>query len=279
MTDSWTRTATLSSDQRLEVLNLLNRTEVLLGREALDEGRRRIVVHGWTGVHYLKYHDGALTQYALLDGSKRATLEMCGGGFDRELLSEVLTECEVIDWWTRGSSDNCEGDVVRTLQLLHLRLPVPVVPVPPGALLRNFESGRDDTAWLAQNNAAFADHPEQGAWLPVDLDERTHEPWFDPSGFLILEVDGAVAASCWTKVHELHPDRFGEIYVISVDPKFQGQGLGKVMVTQGLDVLRRKGVTDAVLFVDKSNQGARRLYESLGFTVQREDRLVRFVRD
>lgn len=279
MTDSWTRTATLSADQRLEVLNLLNHTEALLGREALDEGRRRIVVHGWTGVHFLMYHDGSLTQYALLNGSKRATIEMCGGGCDRELLKEIMTECEIIDWWTRGSSDNCEGDVVRTLQLLHLRLPVPVVPVPPGALLRNFESGRDDTAWLAQNNAAFADHPEQGAWLPVDLDERTHEPWFDPSGFLILEIDGAVAASCWTRVHELHPDRFGEIYVISVDPKFQGRGLGKVMVTQGLDVLRRKGVCDAVLFVDKSNVGARRLYESLGFTVQREDKLIRFVRD
>jgi mycothiol synthase len=278
MTDSWTRTATLSPDQRLEVLNLLNRTEVLLGREALDEGRRRIVVHGWTGVHYLKYHDGSLAQYALLNGSKRATLEMCGGGFDHELLNEVMTECDTIDWWTRGSSDNYGGEVLRTLQLLRLRLPVPVVPVPPGAMLRNFESGRDDTAWLAQNNAAFADHPEQGAWLPVDLDERTHEPWFDPSGFLILEIEGTVAASCWTKVHELHPDRFGEIYVISVDPKFQGQGLGKVMVTQGLDVLRRKGVSDAVLFVDKSNVGARRLYESLGFTVEREDTLIRFVR-
>ncbi|MBW4078282.1 MAG: mycothiol synthase [Acidobacteria bacterium] len=279
MNDSWTRTTTLNDDERLEVLNLLNRTEVALGREALDEGRRRIVVHGWKGVHYLKYEGDVLGQYALLNGTKMPTLEMCGGGFDRDLLNLLLKEHEIIDWWTRGSSDNCEGDVVRTLQLLQLRLPVPVVDVPAHARLRNFESGRDDSAWLAQNNAAFADHPEQGAWLPVDLDERTHEPWFDPSGFLILEIDGQVAASCWTKVHELHPDRFGEIYVISVSPNFQGQGLGKVMVTQGLDVLRRKGVNDVVLFVDKSNMGARRLYESLGFTLQREDKLIRFVRD
>ncbi len=279
MNDSWTRTTTLNADQRLEVLNLLNRTEVALGREALDEGRRRIVVHGWKGVHYLKYEDGTLVKYALLNGTKTPTLEMCGGGFDRDLLGELFSEHEIVDWWTRGSSDNCEGDVVRTLQLLTLRLPVPVVAVPAHARLRNFESGRDDAAWLAQNNAAFADHPEQGAWLPVDLDERTHEPWFDPSGFLILEIDGRVAASCWTKVHELHPDRFGEIYVISVSPDFQGQGLGRVMVTQGLDVLRRKGVNDVVLFVDKSNIGARRLYESLGFKLQREDKLIRFVRD
>ena len=179
---------------------------------------------------------------------------MCGGGFDRDLLGELFSEHEIVDWWTRGSSDNCEGDVVRTLQLLTLRLPVPVVAVPAHARLRNFESGRDDAAWLAQNNAAFADHPEQGAWLPVDLDERTHEPWFDPSGFLILEIDGRVAASCWTKVHELHPDRFGEIYVISVDPSFQGHGLGRVMLSQGLASLRRRGVQRATLFVDADNE-------------------------
>jgi mycothiol synthase len=95
---------------------------------------------------------------------------------------------------------------------------------------------------------------------------------------LLLEIDGKFAASCWTKVHELHPDRFGEIYVVSVDPAFQGRGLGKVMVTQGLAALRKKGVGEAVLFVDESNAGARKLYESLGFQLRREDRLLRFTR-
>jgi mycothiol synthase len=158
-------------------------------------------------------------------------------------------------------------------------LPVAAVDVPEGAVLRNFEPGRDEATWLAQNNAAFADHPEQGAWLQTDLDERTREPWFDPSGFLLLEINDVLAASCWTKVHELHPDRFGEIYVISVDPKFQGRNLGRVMVTQGLAVLRKKGVNDAVLFVDKSNTGARKLYDSLGFKLEREDKLYRFTKN
>jgi len=44
-----------------------------------------------------------------------------------------------------------------------------------------------------------------------------------PFGILALEIDGRLAASCWTKVHELHPDRFGEIYIISVHPDFQGR--------------------------------------------------------
>ena len=181
MGDPWQCTTVLSGEQRLEVLNLLNRTEAELGREAMDEGRRRIVVHGWPGEHWLRYQNGTLVQFAVVNGVKHVTVEMCGGGFDAELLAAVLKGHESVDWWTRGLNRADRGDPIRTLQLLGLRLPVPAVDVPEGAVLRNFEPGRDEEAWLAQNNAAFADHPEQGAWSRVDLDERTNEPWFDPS--------------------------------------------------------------------------------------------------
>ena len=143
-------------------------------------------------------------------------------------------------------------------------------------VMRTFEADRDNQAWLEQNNLAFADHPEQGAWRSEDLMMRIEEPWFDPSGFLLFEIDGTIAASCWTKVHELHPDRFGEIYVVSVRPSHQGHQLGRVAVTQGLQVLRRKGVSRAVLFVDDSNLAALALYERLGFRTVRQDHLLRF---
>src|ERR1700722_8478346 len=213
-------------------------------------------------------------------GEELATVEMCGGDYEEELLAHLLAANEVVDWWTRGpqSCEYVKGTVIRMLQLLAVKLPVPPEDVPEGAVLRNCEPHHDEEAWLEQNNAAFANHPEQGAWHLTDLDERTREPWFDPSGFLLLESEGRIAASCWTKVHELHPDRFGEIYVISVHPDFQRHHLGRVMVTQGLNVLYRKGVADAVLFVDESNESARKLYDSLGFRLEREDRLVRFYR-
>jgi mycothiol synthase len=280
MSETWRRSTELTADQRLEVLNLLNCTESSLGREAIDESRRRIVVHGWSAEHWLRYNHGNLAQYAMVDGVERAQVEMCGGGVEEDLLNNLLSSHVTIDWWTRGAQSNTvdQGRVTRMLQMLRVDLPVAPISVPTDSRLRNFVPGRDETTWLDQNNAAFADHPEQGAWLPADLDERTHEPWFDPSGFLLLEIDGRLAASCWTKVHELHPDRFGEIYVISVHPDFQGRHLGRVMVTQGLDILHKKGVSRAMLFVDDSNENAKALYHSLGFIVEREDRLVRFER-
>jgi mycothiol synthase len=203
---------------------------------------------------------------------------MCGGGFDEDLLQAVLKEHACVDWWERDMRHTTGGTVIRMLQMMRIDLPAPLVDVPEGAVLRTFEPMHDEDRWLEQNNAAFAHHPEQGAWQREDLAERTNEPWFDPSGFLLLEIDGRLAASCWTKVHELHPDRFGEIYVVSVHPNFQGRNLGRVMVSQGLASLRKKGVATAVLFVDQSNAVARKLYESIGFWVGREDLLVRFER-
>ena len=281
MSDAWRCSSVLSADERLEVLHLLNRTESGIGREAIDEGRRRIVVHGWNAEHWLRYHAAALTDYAMVDNAEPAELEMCGGGVDEDLLTRLLERHHALDWWTRGDQGSVPGAgrIVRTLRMLSAKLPVACVEVPDGAILRNFEPARDERTWLDQNNAAFADHPEQGAWRLRDLEHRTLEPWFDPSGFLLLEIDGRLAASCWTKVHELGPERFGEIYVISVHPDFQRRGLGRVMVTQGLASLRRKGVARAVLFVDESNVDANELYESLGFTLEREDRLWRFELD
>lgn len=278
MARRWRRTPSLTPDQRLDVLDLLNRTEVRLGREAVDEGRRRLVVHGGLAEHWLCRDGGELVGYAQLMGDGRPTLEMCGGGVDADLLAGVLARHAHVDWWARGHWDGPEGQVVRTLQMLSVRLPVPVSDVPAGARLRAFEPGRDDRAWIAQNNAAFADHPEQGAWREADLLAREREPWFDPSGFLLLEVDERLAASCWTKVHELYLERQGEIYVISVHPDFRGRSLGRVMVTQGLDALRRKGVGQAILFVDESNAPARALYRSLGFVLVREDQLIHYDR-
>lgn len=274
---TWCATPTLSADQRLQVLDLFNRTESELGREAIDEGRRRTVVHRGPGEHWLDADAGRVRRYALLNPGDPATLELCGGGTDDELLAAVLERHGRVDWWTRDNFEAVGGTVVRTLQLLRIELPVRLEhPANEPVGIRTFDPGRDADRWLAQNNAAFADHPEQGAWTEQQLRERINEPWFDPSGFFILELDGHLAASCWTKVHELHPDRFGEIYVISVHPDFRGLGLGRAMVLHGLEAIRRKGVSSATLFVDESNLAARALYESLGFSLERKDRLVRF---
>lgn len=159
----------------------------------------------------------------------------------------------------------------RGRELLQLRRPLPLgeatdLPVRP------FRPGEDDDAWLDVNNRAFGWHREQGDWDLATLRNRQQQPWFDPAGFLLHERDGRLVASCWTKVHRDHDPWLGEIYVVAVDPDFQGQGLGRAMTVAGLDWLARQGLTVAMLYVDRDNQPAVRLYERLGFAIDHVDR-------
>ena len=160
--------------------------------------------------------------------------------------------------------------------LYQLRCPLPLIasvarssaPVP----VRTFVPGIDEKAWLIANNRAFAGHLEQGGWDLETLLARQREPWFDPAGFLVYDPDGPVAAWCWTKVHADHDPPLGEIYVIGVDPDYQGKGLGRVLTQSGLDHLSSLGLTEGMLYVDADNTAARSLYAAMGFTLHHIDR-------
>ena len=132
--------------------------------------------------------------------------------------------------------------------------------------------GHDEEAWLVQNNRAFAGHPEQGNWTLATLQSREAEPWFDPDGFRILEVDGRIAGSCWTKVHPTSEPRLGEIYVIGVDPEFHGRGWGRALTEDGFAWLASVGIPIGMLYVDAGNAAALALYTSMGMTTHHVDR-------
>ncbi len=138
---------------------------------------------------------------------------------------------------------------------------------------RSFVPGTDDANWVGVNNRAFAGHGEQGGWTLDTLALRQLEPWFDADGFRVYEVEGQIAAFCWTKIHRTgHGEVIGEIYVIAVDPEFHGRGLGKQLTLAGLDSIAGRGITTANLYVDGDNAAAVSLYRSLGFAIHRTRR-------
>lgn len=157
-------------------------------------------------------------------------------------------------------------------ELLQMRRSLPVAGSRSDVDTRPFRPGFDERTWLEMNNRAFAEHPEQGGWTLETLLEREKEPWFDPAGFLLHERDGRLAAACWTKIHPGSDPQMGEIYVIAVDPDFQGYGLGLQMTLAGLESIESRAVHLAMLYVDASNGPALRMYRKLGFEVDHLDR-------
>ncbi|MFC9892683.1 mycothiol synthase [Nocardia sp. NPDC127579] len=145
---------------------------------------------------------------------------------------------------------------------------LPVLAVPDDILLRTYAGPADDAELLRVNGAAFAWHPEQGAWTERDLDQRRHSAWFDPNG-LFIAVDpldpARILGFHWTKVHlDEHPP-VGEVYVVGVDPAAQGRGLGRLLTLAGLHYLRERGLGDVLLYTEADNTAAVNTYTKLGF--------------
>ena len=178
-----------------------------------------------------------------------------------------------VNWWVfeptsahRQLATDSGMTIGRTLR--QMRRPLPT-GLDVTVETRDFRPGTDDEAWLSVNNRAFAGHGEQGGWTLDTFCQRRGEEWFDPAGFRVHEIDGRMAAFCWTKVHsatDSEPE-IGEIYVIAVDPDFQGLGLGKQLTLAGLEHLSGRGIDTALLYVDADNTAAITTYERLGFTV------------
>ncbi|MFC0503737.1 mycothiol synthase [Micromonospora costi] len=232
--------------------------------------------------------DGTLTGYAHLDTSDPADgigVELVvhpaqrRRGTGRSLARGVVEAATgPVRAWAHGDHPSAAALAVdlgfaRARVLWQLRrslaAPLPEPHLPDGVVLRAFQPGVDDAAWLTLNARAFAEHPEQGRWTHDDLRVRLAEPWFDPEGFLLAveESTGRLVGFHWTKVHERPGSTpMGEVYVLGVDPSAHRGGLGRALTTAGLAYLRdRRGLDRVMLYVDESNTGAVALYERSGF--------------
>ena len=158
-------------------------------------------------------------------------------------------------------------------ELYHMRVPLPLgerPQFPPGIAIRGFRDGLDEDAWLEGNNRAFAGHPETGNWAFADLERRRRRPWFSSEGLRMAWDGDDLAGFCWTKVPS---SGAGEIYVIAVLPGYQGRGLGRALLLEGIRHMHERDRAPAcVLYVDASNLPAVNMYRSMGFRHHHTDR-------
>jgi len=217
----------------------------------------------------------------VVDAEAVVTPDLRGRGHGRALLEALAQDGALVRIWSHGDHPAARRlgaglgyRVVRELQQLRRTVnrpdspPLPEPALPAGATLRTFRPGQDDADWLRVNARAFSWHPEQGRMTRADLEARKAEPWFDPAGFLIAEVDGRIAGFHWTKVH---PEGLGEVYAVGVDPDRHGGGLGSALTLAGLRHLAGLGLDTVLLYVEADNAPALKVYHRLGFSLHATD--------
>lgn len=265
--------------------------DALVRRATADDGvaplneQSMLLLHDPTNrrVHHVRaFSDSGLVGYAIVETTDAAVVECVVDpahrrrGIGHSLLSAAIdtAEGQEMHAWAHGDLPGsaelaASTGFQRTRILLRMRAvfdePLAEPSAPDGVTFRTFRPGVDDAAWLALNARAFADHPEQGSMTQHDLEQRIASDWFDADGFFVAERDGELLGFHWTKVTIDDTEPVGEVYVVGVDPRAQGLGLGSALTRLGLVHLQRNGVRTVDLYVEGDNEPALTVYRRLGF--------------
>lgn len=205
-----------------------------------------------------------------------------GGGIGRALFERLLANArrdgaERFDVWAHHADAAATGlatayrmRVSRQLWQMALQLDS-VAPQhrsmkpPDGIRLRPFRSGADEERLLAVIRDAFGRHPENAAFDAEDLAARAVLPWFDASAILLAEdeTSGETLGVHWMKLDRVQG--IGEVYMLAVVATAQGRGVGRLLLLEGLNEMRRRGLALSFLYVDAESVGAVELYRRAGF--------------
>jgi len=151
--------------------------------------------------------------------------------------------------------------------------PLPAPQLPAGFTLRTSRgAGSDARLRAVASHAAFGSTQDfESYW------SRTwrlmQSPIYVPGHeIFVIAPNGEVASFCIIWTDEL--TRVGHFEPVGTHPDFQGKGLGKCLLFEGLRRLKSEGMTEADVCVLHDNVAAIHLYESVGF--QKNKRLLTY---
>lgn len=140
---------------------------------------------------------------------------------------------------------------------------LPSVDLPAGFSLRGVQSLDDGRLRARVAYEAFQTSDE---W---DDDRQSYRRFIDSEVYsgerdlLVHSPDGQGASVCTIWFDEVN--RVGLFEPVATRPDFQGQGLGKAVMAEGLRRMKLAGMQQAMLGFNPENVAARALYSSMGF--------------
>jgi mycothiol synthase len=139
----------------------------------------------------------------------------------------------------------------------------PAAEWPSGFGVRGFRNVEQDAERWAELVRVTFREPASGHRIVAQLSE----PGASPNGyfFAVEEATGMEVGTSRGRIDIAEGRPIGYVGTVGVLPEYRGRGLANALVRQTLAYLRTQGATSATLFVEGNNQGARRLYERMGW--------------
>lgn len=96
-------------------------------------------------------------------------------------------------------------------------------------------------------------------------------PATPPKGLWVAEQGGEVAGSIFIVPAAEEPEGTAQLRMLYVEPAFRGRGIGKRLVEEAIRFSRSSGYRRIILWTQDSLGSARRIYQSAGFQLVREE--------
>lgn len=150
---------------------------------------------------------------------------------------------------------------------------LPAAGLPGNLRFRTFRRGMDEAAYVELLNATFAEHWDFSPVTQPELEAWNQRPDFDPRGCFFI-VDGEREIAHITVL--VDPQRFEEthdaaarVFELGVLPEYRGKGLGYQLLLKAAEFSRAQELNALELVVDGQNDGAKGMYEQMGFQEKR----------
>lgn len=136
----------------------------------------------------------------------------------------------------------------------------PVPSLPDGFTLRPLAGESEAAAYTEVHRAAFQSISMTPEWRVRTIHMPSYRPALD---VVVIAPDGSIAGFC---VGWFEPSRHvAQVEPIGVHPRFQQQGLGRVLLLEIIRRFKEQGATSALVQTDLERTLACRAYESVGF--------------
>jgi len=138
------------------------------------------------------------------------------------------------------------------------------------SLYRHLTYGEEDRLTELQNRS-FVDTWGYNPNTVEEIVYRLNQGSCSPADVILICEGEHPIGYCWTIVNfeqgTVSGSNKGRIYMLGTDPDCRGKGIGKQVLLAGLAYLEGMGIKVAELTVDRENEVACALYESVGFKI------------